>query len=125
VAPGSTVDITVTASNPDPTLTLADVSLSPVDLPGCPAGIDDPFTLTPGGQKQFVCSAVMSDSPISGSVSVTALVELSNTASASAPEDPQGTITSPTVINEVTLESDAEITIIPSIPIYLPLSFNN
>jgi hypothetical protein len=118
---GETVNYLVTVSNPNTLVTVEDIMLTAVNLPDCPQDFSEPFSLLPGNQKQFICHAVMGDSPLNSFVFVTGGIWLRASASMSAPEDPRGMISVEDPGPTFRLEKISEAIVFPDFTFYLPV----
>ncbi len=94
VTAGEPVTYTLTVMNPHGTLTITNVLVSDSLVGTCTPALGAPFDLGPGASQMFVCPDVIITSTVTNTATVTATYLVSNQASASAPEDPAGQVTS-------------------------------
>ena len=122
VEPGTAVTYTIAVTNPN-SIALANVVVTANHSSSCSPALGAPFGLAANASVSFVCADVVISSEVTYTAEVSANLAISNTASASAPEDMGGPVTSNSVSHVVPLvaEKAVTVTVVVARPlIYLP-----
>lgn len=127
VIPGTTVTFTIEVANPNAAITLTNVTVTAPALSGCAPALGTPITLGPGESQIYVCANMAVSHSLTSTAMVNAEVSVSNVATASATDDPQGVIASPVVTNALkrTAQDSTSVEVGYPYHLYLPLVLQN
>jgi uncharacterized repeat protein (TIGR01451 family) len=126
VSPGQAVTYTITVTNPNSDLEMANVVVVDPDVSNCSPDLGTPIDLAPLASQTYVCPDVIINESTTNTATVSGELHIENVASASAPEDGNSPVNSNVVTSVVTVSaSDSAVVTVSDYVVYLPIALNS